>query len=155
MPALNYAQPPFLRVFRTSTAARLPTRGSQLAAGYDIYASEAAEIPGRSRGVVSTGLKIKIPLDTYARVAPRSGLAVKHGIDTAAGVIDPDYDGEVLVALFNHNDKPFQVKEGDRIAQLILERIYTPDVAELSEEEYEKIEKTERGSNGFGSTGGF
>lgn len=84
------------------------------------------------------------------RVAPRSGLAAKHSIDTGAGVIDGDYRGEVKVILFNFSDADFTIKEGDRIAQLIIERIYTPEVVVV-----EKLEESTRGTRGFGSTGGF
>jgi len=84
------------------------------------------------------------------RVAPRSGLAAKHSINTGAGVIDADYRGEVKVILFNHSDNDFTIKEGDRIAQLVIERIYTPEVVVV-----EKLEATVRGAGGFGSTGGF
>ena len=82
------------------------------------------------------------------RIAPRSGLASKHFIDTGAGVIDADYRGQVKVLLFNHNESDFEIKEGDRIAQLILERIYTPEVVEVQE-----LEESVRGAGGFGSTG--
>lgn len=84
------------------------------------------------------------------RIAPRSGLAAKHSIDTGAGVIDADYRGPVKVILFNFSDKDFEVKTGDRIAQLILERIYNPEVVVV-----EKLQESVRGSGGFGSTGGF
>jgi dUTP pyrophosphatase len=87
-------------------------------------------------------------MKVYGRVAPRSGLTVKHGIHVGAGVIDPDYTGEIKVALFNLGDGPFEVKKGDRIAQLILERCETPYVREITE-----ISETERGDGGFGSTG--
>lgn len=83
-------------------------------------------------------------------MAPRSGLAVKHSIATGAGVIDEDYRGEVFVLLFNLGDKAFNVNTGDRIAQLVLERIFTPDVAVV-----EELSETVRGAGGFGSTGGF
>lgn len=84
------------------------------------------------------------------RVAPRSGLAAKHSIHTGAGVIDADYRGPVKVILFNFCDKDFAVAKGDRIAQLIIERIYTPEVAVV-----EKLPESVRGAGGFGSTGGF
>jgi dUTP pyrophosphatase len=87
---------------------------------------------------------------TDGRIAPRSGLAAKHSIDTGAGVIDADYRGQVKVILFNFSETDFAIKQGDRIAQLILERIYTPDVAVV-----EKLAETVRGGGGFGSTGGF
>lgn len=82
------------------------------------------------------------------RVAPRSGLASKNFIDTGAGVIDADYRGEVKVLLFNHAETDHEIKQGDRIAQLILERIYTPEVVEVQE-----LEESVRGAGGFGSTG--
>ena len=88
------------------------------------------------------------PEGTYGRVAPRSGLASKHFIDTGAGVIDADYRGEVKVLLFNHAEKDFDIKQGDRIAQLVLERIYTPEIVEVRD-----LEESVRGSGGFGSTG--
>ena len=85
---------------------------------------------------------------TDGRIAPRSGLAAKNFIDTGAGVIDADYRGQVKVLLFNHSDVDFTVKEHDRVAQLILERIYTPEVMEVQE-----LEESGRGEGGFGSTG--
>ena len=91
---------------------------------------------------------ILIEVITDGRIAPRSGLASKHMIDTGAGVIDADYRGQVKVLLFNHGEKDFEVKEGDRVAQLVLERIYTPEVMEVQE-----LEESVRGAGGFGSTG--
>ena len=83
--------------------AALPKRGSELAAGYDLCAVESSVIhPGR-RGVVSTGIAIRVPPGTYGRIAPRSGLAVKSGIQVGAGVVDMDYTGEIKVVLFNHD----------------------------------------------------
>lgn len=84
----------------------------------------------------------------FRMTAPRSGLAWKHSIDVGAGVIDADYRGPVGVILFNHSDVDFEVKAGDRIAQLIIEKIVTPEV-----EEVDDLDATERGSGGFGSTG--
>ena len=98
--------------------------------------------------MVKTGLAIAIPENTYARIAPRSGLAVKNFLDTGAGVVDYDYRGEVGVVLFNHAEVDYEVKVGDRIAQLILERISMADCVEA-----EELFDTERGVGGFGSTG--
>lgn len=100
--------------------------------------------------MVPTDISVAVPPGTYGRVAPRSGLAAKHGINTGAGVIDQDYRGPVFVLLFNHEDKDFEVAQGDRCAQLVLERIVNPDVVVV-----EELSSTERGSGGFGSTGGF
>lgn len=138
-----------LGVKKLSFNARLPTRGSEYAAGYDLYSIEDAVVPCQcGRALVGTGIALSLPEDVYGRVAPRSGLAVKHGIDVGAGVIDPDYTGEIKVVLFNHGDKDFEVKEGDRIAQLILERCETPIIKEIG-----LLEETLRNSHGFGSTG--
>ena len=113
-----------------------------MASAYDVI------VPAHGRAVVKTGLAIAIPENTYARIAPRSGLAVKKFIDTGAGVVDYDYRGEVGVVLFNHADEDFEVKVGDRVAQLILECISMADCEEVDE-----LFDTERGSGGFGSTG--
>jgi len=129
--------------------ARLPTKGSIYSAGFDLYSAENVTIPAKSKGLVSTGISIAIPTDCYGRVAPRSGLANKNFIDVGAGVIDSDYRGELFVLLFNFSDTDFKVNIGDRIAQLILERIYNIDVAT----EVDVLPDTIRGNNGFGSTG--
>jgi len=138
-----------LLIKRLSEKAILPTRGSHFAAGYDLYSAEAKLIPARGKALVNTQISIAVPVGTYGRVAPRSGLASKFMIDTGAGVIDADYRGVVYVLLFNFLDKDFEVQEGDRIAQLIIEKIETPEVLEV-----EDLGETLRGTNGFGSTGG-
>ncbi|KAI5847154.1 dUTP diphosphatase [Morchella snyderi] len=137
-----------LLVKKLSPRAQLPTRGSALAAGYDVYSSHSTTIPARGKALVDTDISIAVPAGTYGRIAPRSGLASKNFIDVGAGVIDADYRGQVKVLLFNHSDSDFEVKEGDRVAQLVLERIYTPEV-----EEVQDLEESVRGAGGFGSTG--
>ena len=134
---------------RLDPAALLPKRGSDLAAGYDIHALTPIIIPAHGKALVSTGLSFAIPPGNYGRVAPRSGLAAKHFIDTGAGVIDADYRGEVKILLFNFGDKDYEVKAQDRIAQLIIEK-YTPTEVEEVEGE---LQETKRGAGGFGSTG--
>merc|ERR1711939_411702 len=128
--------------------AQIPKRGSDRAAGYDLFSAAEAVVPARGKALISTGLCIAVPEGTYGRVAPRSGLASKFMIDVGAGVIDADYRGEVRVLLFNLSDSDYKVTEGDRIAQLILERIVTPDAVEV-----ESLTETLRGAGGFGSTG--
>ena len=123
-------------------------RGSAGAAGYDLCAAHDGVVPARGKALIKTDLAIMVPVGTYGRVAPRSGLAWKNSIDVGAGVIDEDYRGNVGVILFNHSETDFQVKEGDRIAQLILEKIVTADV-----EEVEELDESARGAGGFGSTG--
>ncbi|KAF2324554.1 hypothetical protein GH714_015228 [Hevea brasiliensis] len=136
------------RVKKLSEKAILPTRASPLSAGYDLSSATEAKVPGRGKALIPTDLSIAIPEGTYARIAPRSGLAWKHSIDVGAGVIDADYRGPVGVILFNHSDVDFEVKVGDRIAQLIIQKIMTPDVVEV-----EDLDATVRGEGGFGSTG--
>jgi len=139
---------PSFQIKKLSSKARTPTRGSKLAAGYDMYASKDTVVPAKGKVLVETDIAMAVPTGTYGRIAPRSGLAVKSFIDTGAGVIDADYRGQVKILLFNHADTDFEVKEGDRVAQLILERIYTPDIVEVVE-----LEESVRGVAGFGSTG--
>jgi dUTP pyrophosphatase len=139
-----------LRVKRLSDQATLPTRGSPLSAGLDLSSAEAKVIPPGGRAVVKTDLSIACPPGTYARVAPRSGLAVKHGIDVGAGVVDADYRGPLGVVLFNLGQEDFTIQVGDRIAQLILEEIKMVPVVDVGEGD---LDATERGAGGFGSTG--
>ena len=97
---------------------------------------------------MKTGIAIEIPEGLYAKIAPRTGLSVKKSIDVGAGVVDRDYRGEIAVVLINHSNKDFEVNGGDRIAQMILEQIKTPEV-----EEQANLDQTKRGEKGFGSTG--
>ncbi|XP_048188947.1 deoxyuridine 5'-triphosphate nucleotidohydrolase, mitochondrial [Perognathus longimembris pacificus] len=137
-----------LRFVRLSEHATAPTRGSARAAGYDLYSAYDYTIPPMEKALVKTDIQIALPSGCYGRVAPRSGLAAKHFIDVGAGVIDEDYRGNVGVILFNFGKEKFEVKKGDRIAQLICERIFYPEI-----EEVQVLDDTERGSGGFGSTG--
>ena len=137
-----------LKVQKLTNNAALPKRSTAGAAGYDLCASQDCIIPTKGKGLVKTGLSLTFPTGLYTRIAPRSGLALKKFIDVGAGVVDSDYRGEVGVVLFNHGDQDFEVKMGDRIAQLILEKISTPEVEEVS-----GLDGTVRGTSGFGSTG--
>ncbi|XP_008068153.2 deoxyuridine 5'-triphosphate nucleotidohydrolase, mitochondrial isoform X1 [Carlito syrichta] len=137
-----------LRFARLSEHASAPTRGSARAAGYDLYSAYDYTIPPMEKALVKTDIQIALPSGCYGRVAPRSGLAAKHFIDVGAGVIDEDYRGNVGVVLFNFGKEEFEVKKGDRIAQLICERIFYPEI-----EEVQVLDDTERGAGGFGSTG--
>jgi dUTP pyrophosphatase len=137
-----------LRVKKLVQDAIIPTRGSSGAVGYDLYSVDEIVLPPSQRTLVGTGVAVVLPMNVYGRVAPRSGLTVKHGIHVGAGVIDPDYTGEIKVALFNLGDVPFEIKKGDRIAQLVLERCETPGVREIV-----TLDETGRGAGGFGSTG--
>eukprot|EP00973_Karenia_brevis_P033997 4692133-Karenia_brevis.AAC.1 len=101
----------------------MPVKGTDGSAGYGIHVVEQTTIPPLDRGFIKTGSKIEIPFGTYARLAPRSGLALKQKI--YGGVVDFDYTGDVGVILHNHSSQVFHVNVGDRICQTILERIDT------------------------------
>ncbi|XP_062404843.1 deoxyuridine 5'-triphosphate nucleotidohydrolase, mitochondrial isoform X1 [Sardina pilchardus] len=139
---------PVLKFAKLTENATVPTRGSAKAAGYDLYSAYDYTVGPMDKAIVKTDIQIAIPHGCYGRVAPRSGLAAKHFIDVGAGVVDEDYRGNVGVVLFNFNKESFEVKKGDRIAQLICERICYPDLLEL-----ETLDETQRGEGGFGSTG--
>lgn len=138
-----------LKFIRTTSHACVPRKGSPLAAGYDLASAYDCDIPPGGRGLVDTDLVLILPAGCYGRIAPRSGLAVKHAIDVGAGVIDLDYRGPIRILLINNGDKIFSVKRGDRVAQIICEKITMPDLEEI----HEPIDYTLRGSKGFGSTG--
>lgn len=132
--------------------ARVPTQGSKYAAGFDLYASKACVIESGQCVLVHTGLAIEIPTGYWGGIYARSGLATKQGLRpaNAVGVIDSDYRGEVMVALYNDSSYDREIQVGDRIAQFILAPICCPTdefqvVKELSD--------TSRGEGGFGSTG--
>jgi len=136
-----------LKVRRVKSNACIPTKGSCGSVGLDLYSTEEVTIAPREYKLVSTGLVFTLPVGTYGRIAPRSGLSTK-GIDVMAGVIDPDYKGEVQVLLLNFGTEPFMCPSGQRIAQLILEKATFPKVEETWE-----CQETQRGEGGFGSTG--
>ncbi|XP_050435218.1 deoxyuridine 5'-triphosphate nucleotidohydrolase, mitochondrial-like [Adelges cooleyi] len=125
-----------------------PIRGSQHAAGYDLKSAYQYIVVAHGKELIKTDLQIVVPHGTYGRIAPRSGLAWKHFIDVGAGVIDQDYRGNVGILLFNHSDVDFIVQRGDRVAQLICEKIVYPELRELR-----SLDKTDRGEKGFGSSG--
>ena len=126
----------------------LPEFGSAGAAGADLRASEAVEIPSGGRAAVPTGLRLEIPPGHVGLVWPRSGLAVRHGIDTLAGVIDSDYRGEVRVVLANHGENAFRIEPGDRVAQLLVQPVVRPVFEPVG-----ALSGSGRGEAGFGSTG--
>ncbi|KAH7945910.1 hypothetical protein HPB49_017073 [Dermacentor silvarum] len=139
---------PKLKFVRLTEHARAPTRGSAAAAGFDLYSAYDYQVPAGGRCVCLTDIQVAVPEGCYGRVAPRSGLAAKHGIDVGAGVVDADYRGNLGVMLFNLGNTDFTVARGDRIAQFICERITYPELVECK-----SLDETERGEGGFGSTG--
>ena len=140
--------PNVLSFRRLDPAATLPTRGSTQSAGLDLYSIEAVTIARGQRVLARTGLAAAIPEGYYGRVAPRSGLATKNGLDVMAGVIDADYRGEIRCLLYNAGDETISLPAQSKICQLIIETIITPAAAWA-----EEISETDRGTGGFGSTG--
>ena len=137
-----------LHYVKLSPRASSPVRGSIGAAGLDLRAAERVLVPPGGRACIQTDLQVAVPDGFYGRIAARSGLALKHGIDVGGGVIDADFRGPVGVILFNHGEEAFQVAWRDRIAQLIIEAVACPAPMEVA-----SLEETDRGAGGFGSTG--
>ena len=137
-----------LRFKQLDPRAVLPQRGSALAAGLDVCCIEDVRIESRQRVMARTGLAVAIPPGFYGRVAPRSGLAAKNGLDVLAGVIDSDYRGEIVCVLYNTGDETIKLPAGSKICQLIIEQIITPEAAWATD-----LDETARGAGGFGSTG--
>ena len=130
--------------------AHTPTKAHKDDAGWDLYANENTIIYPGEKTVIKTGIALAIPRGYYGRIAPRSGLAVKNGINVLAGVVDAGYRNEIRVVLINHHmDNQFSIAKGDRIAQIIFERV---DPFKL-EEVLEFFDNTHRGMGGFGSSG--
>lgn len=128
--------------------ASVPTKSTPGAAGWDLYAAEHRVIGPCNHGVVETGIAVSMPVDCVGLIWPRSGLAVRHGVDVLAGVIDSDYRGGVGVVLANHGADDFVVDVGDRIAQLLVQKVEASQLRVV-----EKLGRTHRGGLGFGSTG--
>ena len=138
-----------IQIKKLSDKAKIPTQGSKYAAGYDLYAAEEVLVNTMGRKLVKTNISVSIPEGYYGRIAPRSGLAYKNGIDVLAGVIDSDYRGDIGVILLNtdHN-LDFEVNVGDRIAQIIIEKYHS-----VNWETVETLDATVRSEGGFGSSG--
>ena len=138
-----------INVKKLSENATIPIQGTSFAAGYDLYAAEDAVVVCGTRKLIKTNISMEITPGYYGRIAPRSGLAYKNGIDVLAGVIDSDYRGDIGVILYNTDKNiDFTVKKGDRIAQIIFEACYTATLNNV-----DNLDNTLRQAGGFGSTG--
>lgn len=138
-----------INVKKLSENATIPTQGSFFAAGYDLYSAEDAVVVSGTRKLVKTNISMEITPGYYGRIAPRSGLAYKNGIDVLAGVIDSDYRGDIGVILYNTDANiDFHIKKGDRIAQIIFEACYNATLNVV-----DSLDNTTRQTGGFGSTG--
>ncbi len=142
-----------IKIKKLNPNAKTPTRGSEQAAGYDIYAcleTETVTIPAHCTVKVSTGISMAIPEGYFGGIFARSGLASKQGLRPAncVGVVDSDYRGEFMVMLHNDTDEPKTIENGDRVGQLVILPCMT-----INFEETDSLDETERGSGGFGSSG--
>lgn len=141
-----------IKIKRLNKNAIIPTRATSGSAGLDLYAcldKDETILPGCTK-LIKTGIAISIEKDFVAYVYARSGLAVKKGITLAncVGVIDSDYRGEICVALHNISKEPYEIKNGERIAQLVIQKVEYPNIVET-----DNLDETKRGEGGFGSTG--
>jgi dUTP pyrophosphatase len=138
-----------LKVQKLNDNAITPIRSTAESVGYDLHCNlqSNVEIHPQQTTVIPTGIAIEVPTGTYAKIAPRSGLTVKRHITTMAGIIDPDYRGDIKIVLHNFGSEIQTIKPNDKIAQMILERVATPDIEECS-----SLTSTERATSGFGST---
>ncbi len=143
-----------LGIFYFQEDAKAPTRQTEGSVGYDLFAYNATTIQPGSRAIIGTGIGIILPTaeDKYhhymAKIESRSGLSARSGIEVGAGVIDVDYTGEIKVILHNFGDIPFEIRKGDRIAQLVIQSVVTPPYRRV-----QALLSTVRGESGFGSTG--
>lgn len=129
--------------------AKMPTRAHEWDAGLDLYSRENAVISQNSGGIFDTGVRLAIPQGFCGFIKSKSGMNVKHSIQSE-GVIDSGYTGTIHVKLFNHGNRAVEIKEGQKIAQLVILPCAFPEM-----EVVESLEETERGNGGFGSTGAF
>ena len=127
--------------------AKMPTRAHAADAGLDLYATDDQIVPAGGSALFDTGVCVEIPEGYVGFLKSKSGLNVKHGIQSE-GVIDSGYTGAILVKLYNHGDKDYAVRVGDKITQLVILPILTPELELVAE-----LDETERGAGGFGSSG--
>lgn len=132
---------------KLDNGAFMPTRAHETDAGLDLYATDTQIVPARESAKFDTGVHIALPCGTVGMLKSKSGLNVKHGI-TSEGVIDVGYTGSIVVKLYNNSGRDYKVNAGDKISQLVILPILTPAL-----EIVERLEETERGAGGFGSTG--
>lgn len=126
----------------------MPVRKTKGAAGYDLCAQSSVTIAAGSSAILQTGVCIQLPKGHYGKIEGRSSLAIRHGVVAFGGVIDEDYRGTITVKLFNHSRARYKIQKYDRIAQLIIQKYEAPDLVRV-----DSLTKTDRGANGFGSTG--
>ena len=127
--------------------AYMPERAHPADAGLDLRSPVSKFVPSFGSAIIDTGVHVEIPEGYVGMLKSKSGLNVKHGL-TSEGVIDSGYTGSIVVKLYNHSSKEYLVQQGDKISQLVIMPIFTPQLVFVS-----RLEETDRGDNGFGSTG--
>lgn len=132
---------------KLDNGAYMPTRAHETDAGLDLYTPIDLIVPPKGDAVIDTGVHIELPQSTTGFLKSKSGLNVNHGL-TSEGVIDVGYTGSIRVKLYNHSDKAYEFKKGDKVSQLVILPIMTPILELVSD-----LDDTERGDNGFGSSG--
>lgn len=137
-----------IKIKKLVPEATLPQIGRVGDAAMDLVACKDYALAKGEKALISTGIAIAIPAGFWGNIRDRSGLAAKHGLHTIAGVIDPNYRGEILVAMVNLGSEDYQIKAGDRIAQMLIQKFEDIEIEEGSE-----LEETNRGEKGFGSSG--
>ena len=137
-----------LKIELRSETATVPSRGSKGSAGFDLSCDKPFTLQPNERRLIGTGLAITLPLGTWGEIKPRSGLADDYGIDVMAGVIDEDHTGEIRVLLINTGNRPLQRKAGERIAQMVIQPYFVPNIMVVPQ-----LVETNRGEGGFESTG--
>ena len=127
--------------------AKKPSKAHAEDAGYDLYAPKQAILRARESVVIDTGVHVQLPRGTAGLLVSKSGLNTKYGI-TSTGLIDAGYTGSIRVKLYNHGDKKYVIEAGDKISQLVVMKVMDVSLQEVSE-----LDESERGANGFGSSG--
>ncbi len=137
-----------IQIKKNHPDARIPQYTIDGDAGLELYSSENIVLSSDERKIVKTGISMKISVGYVGLIWDKSGIAVKGGIKTMGGVIDSNYRGDVGVILKNLSDEAYEIKKGDKIAQMLIQKIECPTIEEVDE-----LDETERGEGGFGSTG--
>jgi dUTP pyrophosphatase len=137
-----------LKVQKLSPHAKLPARSNSTDAGWDLHSLDSHTLKPGERRVLDTGIALEIPAGYVGLIWPRSGLAIKQGVDVFAGVVDSGYRGEIKVCLYNSSIAKVSIRKGDRISQILFQQIGDFNLVEAV-----YLEETPRGDSGFGSTG--
>ncbi len=137
-----------IKIKKISSDAKLPQYANEHDAGMDFFSNEECIIKPGERKLLSTGISMAIPQGQVGLIWDKSGLAVKHGLKTMAGVVDSGYRGEIKIVVHNLSDKDYLVEKGNKIAQMLIQRIEQKELLEV-----EELDETQRGEGGFGSSG--